>query len=101
MKLWLRQVSFTLMSTLALAPLMCYGHPNGQISLLRYPNVLCFSDEHLAMLPAGLALLAESCLFVALCGYLAWIMPAKAAKGSRMHLTSARFLFFKFRPDRW
>lgn len=40
------QVGFSTMSTVAVAPLTCYTHPNGQQSLLKYPNVICGSETH-------------------------------------------------------
>ena len=90
-----------MMSTMALAPLMCYGHPNGKVSLLKHPNILCASEEHTGMVMAGLALLGECCIFLAICTYLVITAPKKLSEGSKIHLTSARFLFFRFRPDRW
>ena len=41
---------FGTMSAVAMQPLMCYQHPNGQQSLLKYPNVVCGSPEHSGML---------------------------------------------------
>lgn len=35
------QVGFSTMSTVSMAPLTCYTHPNGLQSLLKYPNVIC------------------------------------------------------------
>ena len=35
------QVGFSTMSTVSLAPLTCYTHPNGRQSLLSYPNIIC------------------------------------------------------------
>ena len=41
---------FGTMSAVAMQPLMCYEHPNGEHSLLKYPNVVCGSPEHSGML---------------------------------------------------
>ncbi|CAL1153752.1 unnamed protein product, partial [Cladocopium goreaui] len=58
------QVAFSTMSSTALVPMICYKHPNGQRSNLKYPNVFCGSDEHTAMVIAG-----SLCLwFLGLCG---------------------------------
>ena len=51
------EVGFSAMSATALIPLTCYTHPNKLKSLLKYPNVICGSDTHGAMLAVGLCLL--------------------------------------------
>ena len=45
--------SFGTMAAVAMQPLMCYQHPNGQSSLLKYPDVICGSTQHSQMLPGG------------------------------------------------
>lgn len=58
------------MSATSLAPMMCYKHPNGLRSVLKYPNIICGSDEHTAMLVIGWILLVVFVLgFVALCTF--------------------------------
>ncbi len=64
------QVGFSTMSTTSLAPMMCYKHPNGLRSILKYPGVLCGSADHDMMLVIGWILLTVFVLgFVALCTY--------------------------------
>lgn len=64
------QVGFSTMSTTALAPMMCYKHPNGLRSILKYPGVICGSGEHTTMLVTAWILLVVFVFgFVALCGY--------------------------------
>ena len=64
------------MSTIALAPLMCYSHPNGEQSLLKYPNIICGSAEHGGMLAVGLLLLVLGVFgFLALCTFAAIRVP--------------------------
>ena len=66
------QVGFNTMSALSLAPMMCYLHPNGQRSVLKYPGVICGSSDHEAMLLAGWILLMVFVLgFFVLCCFLA------------------------------
>ena len=58
------------MSATSLAPMMCYKHPNGLRSILKYPGVLCGSADHDLMLVVGWILLTVFVLgFVALCAY--------------------------------
>ena len=58
------------MSATSLAPMMCYKHPNGLRSILKYPGVLCGSADHDMMLVMGWILLTVFVLgFVALCTY--------------------------------
>ncbi len=64
------QVGFSTMSATSLAPMMCYKHPNGLRSILKYPGVLCGSADHDLMLVMGWILLSVFVLgFVALCTY--------------------------------
>ena len=44
------QVGFTTMCNVGLMPFMCYRHPTGQESILKYPNVFCRTDEHVLRL---------------------------------------------------
>ena len=52
------QVGFSTMSSTALVPMVCYGHPNGQRSNIKHPNILCGSEQHTIMLICGYLLLA-------------------------------------------
>ena len=64
------QVGFSTMSATSLTPMMCFKHPNGLRSTLKYPGVICGSAEHGAMLAAGSTLLVVFVLgFVAICTY--------------------------------
>ena len=47
------QVVFTTMCNIALVPFMCFLHPNGQLSILKYPNIFCSSAEHFTMQMGG------------------------------------------------
>ena len=51
----IQQVGFSALGAFALQPLMCYQHPNQQYSLLKYPDTLCGSDDHVVMTVIGLA----------------------------------------------
>ena len=90
------------MSTIALAPLMCYTHPNNLQSVLKYPNVICGSEQHTIMLIGGWLLLVFGVLgFLALCTYAAFMVPHWSAQ-ERHHLVRCfRFLVFRFRLDSW
>ncbi|CAK9003546.1 unnamed protein product, partial [Durusdinium trenchii] len=64
------QVGFSTMSATALAPMMCYKHPNGLRSVLKYPEIICGSDEHSMILAIGWTFLIVFVLgFVALCTF--------------------------------
>ena len=54
--------------------MMCYLHPNGQRSILKYPDVICGSSDHSIMLVAGWLLLCIFVLgFVTLCSFAVWM----------------------------
>jgi len=96
------QVGFSTMSTIALAPLMCYTHPNGQQSILKYPNVICGELEHTVMLIAGVLLLVFGVFgFLSLCTYAALRVPHWSAKEQHARVRVFRFLVFRFRLDSW
>ena len=90
------------MSTIALAPLMCYSHPNGQQSLLKYPSIICGSAEHGGMLVFGIFLLVVGVLgFLALCTFAAFRVPHWSASELHHRVRCFRFLVFRFRLDSW
>ena len=68
-------LGFNTMCTVAVMPLMCFSHPSGMSSLLKYPSVACASDEHFVMVVLGLLVLLFALGFVALCSYAALAAP--------------------------
>eukprot|EP00438_Fugacium_kawagutii_P035606 Skav231836 [mRNA] locus=scaffold2215:84968:85447:+ [translate_table: standard] len=90
------------MAATALVPLTCYTHPNGQRSLLKYPNVICGTAEHGAMLAIGVTLLFVGVIgFLALCSYAAYMVPNWSAREQHGRVRAFRFLVFRFRFDSW
>ena len=96
------EVGFSAMSATALIPLTCYTHPNKLKSLLKYPNVICGSDTHGAMLAVGLCLLILGVFgFLALCTYGAYMVPTWSACEKHGRVRAFRFLVFRFRLETW
>ena len=90
------------MSTIALAPLMCFSHPNGVHSVLKYPSVTCGTPDHTVMLVAGLLLLLLGVLgFLALCTYAVVVVPTWSSTGKGERVQAFRFLLGRFRLDSW
>eukprot|EP00913_Durusdinium_trenchii_P007139 g6714.t1 len=88
------QVGFSTMSALALDPLMCYTHPNGQQSLLQHPG-------HSMMMLAGFVLLFCGVFsFLAVCTLAVIKLPGWSVS-SGTTVQSFAFLFTRFRPNRW
>ena len=86
------------MSATALIPLTCYTHPNSQQSLLKYPNIICGSEEHGVMLALGLTLLIVGVFgFLGLCAYAAYMVPSWSAREQHSRVRAFRFLVFRFR----
>lgn len=78
----------------------CFPHPNGESSLRVSPDVLCDSDQWLAML--GIGILAILVYFVAsfsLFSYTIYIAP-RSWHDPNFRLRW-KFLFNRWRPDRW
>eukprot|EP00434_Breviolum_minutum_P026069 symbB.v1.2.023046.t1/scaffold2073.1/size90365/7 len=97
------QVSFSTMSATALSPMMCYKHPNGLRSILKYPGVLCGSSDHAAMLVVAWILLTVFVLgFPAACTFAVLKAPYWSSNDKYQHRVAAiRFLVFRFRMDVW
>ena len=118
------QVGFSTMSATSLAPMMCYQHPNGQRSIMKYPGVICGSSEHDVMLVIAWILLVVFVFgFVALCAFAAYMVPWSqrvltnarrqtsiatvpkvprwSARRKDHFVACARFLVFRFRLDSW
>eukprot|EP00434_Breviolum_minutum_P042683 symbB.v1.2.038008.t1/scaffold5375.1/size55718/2 len=96
------QVGFSTMSATSLVPMMCYKHPNGLRSILKYPGVLCGSGDHDLMLVIGWILLTVFVLgFVALCSYAVSMVPKWSAQRQDHLVAAVRFLVFRFRLDSW
>ena len=86
------QVGFSTMSATSLAPMMCYKHPNGLRSILKYPGVLCGSADHDMMLVMGWILLTVFVLgFVSLCTF-AVSMDAWRQQKTEERVTSYKML---------
>jgi hypothetical protein len=95
------QVTFTTMLCMALIPMMCYSHPNGSKSVLKYPHVVCGDGDHQAMLGMGVPLLCAAVGFYVSALWMAIAAPKMAAAGRADFLQAVRFLLFRFRPDVW
>ena len=96
------QVGFSTMSATSLAPMMCYKHPNGLRSILKYPGVLCGTADHDMMLVMGWILLTVFVLgFVALCTFAVSMVPKWSAQRQDHLVAAVRFLVFRFRLDSW
>lgn len=96
------QMSFSTMSAASLAPMMCYKHPNGLRSVLKYPDVICGSEEHTLMLVIGWCMLCTCVLgFVALCTYAVVRVPHWSVRRRDAFVAAVRFLVFRFRLDAW
>eukprot|EP00438_Fugacium_kawagutii_P034972 Skav206071 [mRNA] locus=scaffold3247:307319:320595:+ [translate_table: standard] len=95
------QAGFCAMSALALQPFMCYAHPNGLRSLLKYPGIFCGTEKHFAMISFGISILGVIALiFLAVCGWGIWSVPRWAAIRSD-RVGAFAFLISKFRMDTW
>eukprot|EP00435_Cladocopium_sp_Y103_P007631 s54_g2.t1 len=92
--------AFSTTTMVALTPFMCYLHPNGSRSLLKYPEKLC--EEPGALDTTGLIMLT---LYVAgfwvVCAYGVCCLPSWMMQRRREMVLSFRFLIFRLRVDSW
>lgn len=96
------KLGFTSLLFTAVQPMICFSHPNGKSSLLKYPNVLCGESEHHKMLAAGIILLSLAIAFIGAVWYLTLLVmkspPQEGLVNSDLALHRAsRFLWFQFR----
>lgn len=91
------QTAFTTMTSLALVPFMCFKHPLGKYSVLKYPDIFCGSSEHTLMHWAGASLILLATAFVSFCAFGAVKAPALAANPTKRELEMFTFLLHRFR----
>ncbi|CAL1162950.1 unnamed protein product [Cladocopium goreaui] len=96
------QASFATMSTIALESMMCYVHPNGSYSLVKFSSVTCGGSEQMGMIVAGVFL-----LFVFVIGFLVVVtcatiaLPSWSARQMKSRIQCFNFLIKRFRLDKW
>ncbi|CAK9058676.1 unnamed protein product, partial [Durusdinium trenchii] len=91
------QTTFPTMANVGLSPLMCYAHPSGEESVLKYSNIFCWTESHAVMLAMGFSLLLIALAFLVLCLWAAWSAPGWSPQAQ----AAAKFLFADFRPEHW
>ena len=96
------QAGFASVCVIALQPMMCYSHPNGFRSILKFPSTFCGGNEHLVMLLIGVVLLLFFVLgFLGVCTIAAWKLPSWCLAQEHRKVEAFRFLTGKFRVDLW
>ena len=91
---------FVTMCSVGLSPFMCYNHPNGQQSLLKYPNLLCQGSNHKIMEFAGVFVLLLCLSHFIFCLWAVCLAPTWSVK-SPERLTTIAFLMANFKPSTW
>eukprot|EP00434_Breviolum_minutum_P025478 symbB.v1.2.022512.t1/scaffold2002.1/size92861/6 len=105
------QAGFASVCAIALQPMMCYSHPNGFRSILKFPSTFCGGNEHLVMLLIGVVLLLVFVLgFLGVCFIAIWKLPSWSLAQEHLphgygkehrKVEAFRFLTGKFRVDFW
>jgi len=99
------QVLFIALVGMVAIPFQCYTHPNGQKSLVLYPNVICGSEEHGPFVAMALVVLVVLVLPFVTLNIWATVKAFESSGSSssmgaqERHLICFRYLFFRFRPD--
>jgi len=109
-------VIFIILATTVSVPFVCYSHPNGEASVIRYPWVLCGSSDQSPLVIISILQLVLFLLpYISLCVYsnqqvvkiqgqhagvrgLAGLVLGRSPTDVQ---TRFRFLMYRFRPDRW
>jgi hypothetical protein len=96
------QAIFVSVTSASISSFRCEAHPNGVSTILSYPDVMCQGPEYLVML---LLSVASTLLFVvgptAACLWCIVQAPRRFSACQNNFWVATRFLFFKFRPDRY
>jgi hypothetical protein len=95
------QAAFITIAMTSISPMRCYGHPNGDHSLVSDPQIICGEGEHPVMLIMGLAtmLLFVVC-FIFYYIYAVHKMPQLAAVDPLFY-RSRKYMIFRFRSSTW
>jgi len=93
-------ITFTLT---ALVPFHCYGHPNGESSVVQYPQVRCNNDsDHATMVAVGIVgFLIYPAFTVCLVLFAVWQYPKKIVSADLNFVQRFRFVFFRWSPERY
>ena len=95
------QMSFAVMTTVALESMMCYRHPNGSYSLVKYSTVTCGKGEQVTMMVIGVSLLVFVIGFLAIVTYATFALPAWSARMLVERVQRFNFLIYRFCLDKW
>jgi hypothetical protein len=85
----------------AVMPMQCFGHPNGQKSIVAYPMILCGDPDHTTLV--ALSSILFILLIVPFTALEFWVSCVAHGQSSKDPNFCVRFRFFlyRFRPDRW
>jgi len=87
----------SIMSTV-LVPLQCFEHPNGELSVIQYPSVLCsYTSSHRRMLIYGMPFLLMPLAFYSWCSWLVFQYPSKILAQDGSFMNTYAFLFSRFK----
>ena len=90
------RLTFPTMVNVGFSPFMCYTHPGGEESLLKYTDIFCGTETHLTTQIAGGILLCFCIAFLAFSCAAAW----NVAAWSLERQAACKFMIEDFRPDR-
>jgi len=88
-------VIFPTMVNVGMSPMMCFEHPGGRTSLVKYSNIFCGTGDQAVMLIVGICLLTVATAFLALCIWAGFNAP----RLSWQWQAALKFVFNHFRPD--
>jgi len=97
------QMGFTIIAKTALMPFMCYSHPNGKSSVLRFSDVICWEEQtgHTVMVTFGVIMTGTMVFYWCTLLWATIQAPKRSARADMFFLQATRFLFFRFRTDYW
>mmetsp|Transcript_50177 Transcript_50177/g.113795 ORF Transcript_50177/g.113795 Transcript_50177/m.113795 type:complete len:1229 (-) Transcript_50177:778-4464(-) len=97
----LLQALFITMITITTEPFQCKLQPTGKTSLVGYPEITCGEGDHTGMLALGVIFTVAYGVGLFAVALWATLVAPKRSAVSPVFLVMFRFLFFRFRADRW
>ncbi|CAK8993649.1 unnamed protein product [Durusdinium trenchii] len=94
------QSGFTTLCNIGMVPFMCFLHPNGTHSILKYPNTFCNSSEHWAMQIGGTVVLLLAMTHFIVCAWACHQAPVWS-RSTPHRLVGIGFLLANYRPSTW
>eukprot|EP00928_Gymnodinium_smaydae_P042044 TRINITY_DN2837_c0_g4_i1.p1 TRINITY_DN2837_c0_g4~~TRINITY_DN2837_c0_g4_i1.p1 ORF type:complete len:841 (-),score=94.33 TRINITY_DN2837_c0_g4_i1:212-2554(-) len=85
---------------LTMHPFMCYSHPNGQSSVIKYPGTMCGETDHVIMCVIAVIMLLAAVAYVVYCSWIIKNLAKVVSATQGAQLEQYKFFIELLRLDR-